>query len=66
MALRVQDSSSEVQEMATAWAIAEALLGGTAAMRTQRDAYLPKWPSEEPESYRANAGNSVAVARRAR
>ena len=59
MALRVQDSSSEVQEMATAWAIAEALLGGTAAMRTQRDAYLPKWPSEEPESYRARLATAT-------
>jgi hypothetical protein len=51
MALKVQDQSSEVTEMAAAWAISEALLGGTAAMRAGTTQWLPKWPNETQASY---------------
>lgn len=39
--------------MASQWPIADALLGGTAAMRAAGEAFLPKWPNEERESYDA-------------
>lgn len=39
--------------MAQQWPIADALLGGTAAMRAAGEAFLPKWPNEERESYDA-------------
>ncbi|MBB1599493.1 DUF4055 domain-containing protein [Variovorax sp. UMC13] len=59
MALKVQDQSSEVVAMAANWPVAEALLGGTVAMRAAGATYLPKWPNEEPASY--NIRLSVAT-----
>lgn len=59
MPIRVQDPSSEVQAMAQAWPIAEALLGGTAAMRSARTTFLPKWPGEEKESYEARLATAT-------
>lgn len=53
MATKVQDQSPEVAQMAQKWAISDALLGGTAAMRSAGEAFLPKWPNEERESYDA-------------
>lgn len=35
------------------WEMAEALMGGTAEMRRAGERYLPKWPNEDSESYRA-------------
>ncbi|UOF79499.1 portal protein [Caudoviricetes sp.] len=37
--------------MATNWALVGALLGGTTAMREAGQAYLPRWPKEEPADY---------------
>lgn len=51
MAQKVQDRSAEVEALAQQWPIAEALLGGTAAMRDAGATYLPKWPNEDTESY---------------
>lgn len=59
MALKVQDQSPEVAAMAANWPIAEALLGGTVAMRAAGVTYLPKWPNEEQGSY--NTRLSVAT-----
>ncbi len=59
MALKVQDQSPEVATMAVNWPIAEALLGGTVAMRAAGATYLPKWPNEEQPSY--NTRLSVAT-----
>lgn len=56
MALKVQDQSPEVVEMAKNWPIAEALLGGTVAMRAAGQTYLPKWPNEEQPSYNTRLG----------
>lgn len=53
MALRVQDQSPAVQAMAENWPIAEALMGGTRAMRAAGETFLPKWPNEDPQSYAA-------------
>ena len=58
MAQKVQDQSPEVAAMAANWPVAEALLGGTSAMRASGTAYLPKWPNEEDASY----GTRLSVA----
>jgi len=47
----VATPSSAVMAMQSAWQLASALLGGTDAMRAAGEAYLPKWPAEEKESY---------------
>ena len=59
MAIKVQNQSSEVQAMSQNWPIAEALLGGTAAMRAAGTTFLPKWPGEEKESYDARLATAT-------
>jgi hypothetical protein len=51
MALKVQDQSPEVLAMAANWPIAQALLGGTAAMRKAGAQFLPKQPAEAQEDW---------------
>lgn len=53
MTLTVDQQSDAVKAMAESWPIADALLGGTPAMRKAAQAYLPKWPNEDPDSYEA-------------
>lgn len=45
--------SSQVLSMSPDWALADALLGGTRSMRQAAETYLPKWPNEESEAYKA-------------
>ncbi|PUA95512.1 uncharacterized protein DUF4055 [Acidovorax sp. 107] len=59
MAQKVQNQSSEVQALSANWPIAEALLGGTAAMRKAGTTFLPKWPGEEKESYEARLATAT-------
>lgn len=59
MAQKVQTQSPEVQALAQNWPIAEALLGGTAAMRAAGASFLPKWPGEERESYDARLATAT-------
>lgn len=59
MAQKVQNRSAEVEAMAQSWPIAEALLGGTAAMRAAGTTFLPKWPGEEKESYDARLATAT-------
>lgn len=42
-----------VSAMREDWAIVDALLGGTKAMRVAGEQFLPKWPKEESEAYKA-------------
>ena len=51
MTLRIQDRAPEVVAMAVHWPIAEALLGGTAAMRDAGERYLPMETREDPNDY---------------
>lgn len=51
MATKVNDTSPEVDAMAPGWAKIDALCGGTGAMRKAREAYLPKFPREDQDSY---------------
>lgn len=49
----VATPSHEVEEMAANIELAEALMGGTSAMRKAAEKHLPRWPNEEPVSYAA-------------
>lgn len=40
------------------WCMIERLRGGTKAMRAAGEVYLPRWPAEEPEAYRARLNSS--------
>lgn len=42
----------DYNNMVEAWDINDALMGGTLYMRSLGEAYLPKWPNEEPDSYK--------------
>ncbi|UIW10298.1 protein of unknown function DUF4055 [Flyfo siphovirus Tbat2_3] len=42
----------DYNDMVEAWDINDALMGGTLEMRRQGEAYLPKWPKEDKESYK--------------
>lgn len=59
MALKVNDQSQQVQEMSRHWPIAAALLGGTQAMRDAGETFLPKWPKENDESYKARLATAT-------
>jgi hypothetical protein len=45
--------------MAQDWALVDALMGGTRAMRAAKQAYLPQWPAEDGESYKARLATST-------
>lgn len=49
----VADKSPAVTAMEPAWAIVDALMGGTLAMRAAGVSLLPKFPSEEQKAYDA-------------
>ncbi|MBX9636295.1 MAG: DUF4055 domain-containing protein [Nitrosomonas sp.] len=53
MIAKVDSISSAVEAMSQNWPIAKALMGGTAAIRKEGKTYLPQWPNESDESYRA-------------
>ena len=59
MAAQVNSPSSAVEAMRPGWTLANALLGGTFVMRVAGETYLPKWPNEEPESYKARLATAT-------
>lgn len=50
-----------VDEMRQDWAIVEALMGGTRAMRKAGKSFLPQWPKEEPVAYKARLDTSTLL-----
>lgn len=59
MALEVHQQSPEVEAQATQWPIVDALLGGTPAMRAAGETFLPRFPNEDADSYRARLNAST-------
>lgn len=59
MTSSVRSESAAVVEMAQPWPMIRALVGGTSAMRAAAEAFLPRWPNEEADSYKAR--RSVAT-----
>lgn len=55
----VRTPDPAVEELASHWALASALMGGTTAMRAAKQTYLPKWPKESDESYATRVAVSV-------
>lgn len=51
MPLAVNEQSAEIAELAREWALVDALMGGTPAMREAGELYLPRWPNELPAAY---------------
>lgn len=50
---KVDARSAAVAEMAKNWPMIDALVGGTGAMREAGEAFLPKFPAEDADSYKA-------------
>jgi Domain of unknown function (DUF4055) len=50
-----------VDAMRLDWAIIDALMGGTRAMRTAGIKFLPQWPKEESEAYQARLKTSTLL-----
>lgn len=59
MTIKVHEPSPAVVEMSGEWPIAEALIGGTKAMRAAGERFLPRWPQEEPEAHAARIAVST-------
>lgn len=53
MTKTVGSTSSAIDAMSQNWPIVKTLMGGTAAIRKEGKAYLPQWPNESDESYKA-------------
>lgn len=51
MAITVDQRSAEVESIATAWPVIEALMGGTSTMRAAGESLLPKQPRESADDY---------------
>lgn len=51
--MKVNETDPRVAAMAEDWALVDALLGGTKAMRAAGEKYLPKWTLEDPGDYAA-------------
>lgn len=50
-----------VDDMRQDWAIVDALMGGTRAMRKAAVKYLPQWPKEESDAYQARLKTSTLL-----
>lgn len=55
----VATPSKAVLAMRAAWDLSDVLLGGTDAMRSAGQAYLPKWPAEDEKSYEERLKTAV-------
>ncbi|CAE6906648.1 DNA-binding protein [Pseudomonas marincola] len=53
--------SAAVSAMREDWAIVDALMGGTKAMRAASTKFLPKWPKEEQDAYEARLSLSTLL-----
>ena len=59
MPIAVNQKSAEVDSLAKQWPLLEALMEGTPAMREGTTQYLPRWPNEEADSYRARVATAT-------
>jgi hypothetical protein len=55
----VVKQSDAVSAMAEDWPVIDALMGGTKTMRRAGKAYLPQWPAEDVESYKARLATAT-------
>ena len=59
MATAVNERSDIVKELAEDWVIIEALMSGTRAMRDGEQKFMPRWPNEEVDSYKARIATAT-------
>lgn len=59
MPIAVNQKSAEVDSLAKQWPLLEALMEGTPAMREGTTMYLPRWPNEEADSYKARVATAT-------
>jgi len=59
MAAKVNDRSAAVATMAEHWPMLEALMAGTGAMRAAGEKFLPKFPNEDPDAYKARLAQAT-------
>lgn len=59
MASKVSDKSSAISAMEADWAMIQALMGGTRAMRAAGEKLLPRFPNEEKDIYTARLAVST-------
>jgi hypothetical protein len=55
----VRKTATAVDKMAEDWTLVDAVMGGTKAMRAAGKTYLPQWPREDAESYRARLATAT-------
>jgi hypothetical protein len=53
MPLQVNERCREIDELHIEWLMIEGLMAGTRRMRFDRHRYMPKWPGETEEAYKA-------------
>lgn len=59
MSKKVREQSAQVMQMGQDWPLITALLGGTRAMRTAGKTYLPQFPAEDDEGYKARLATAT-------
>jgi hypothetical protein len=55
----IRATSATIDAMSSDWAMVDALMVGTAAMRVGGKAWLPQWPKESDDAYRDRLGTAV-------
>lgn len=55
----IRAQSDQVAAMSAPWAMIDALMEGTTAMRAAGKTFLPQWPKEEDDSYQKRLGTAV-------
>lgn len=55
----IRATSAAIDSMSTDWAMIDALMDGTSAMRAAGKAFLPQFPQEKDESYKARLNTAV-------
>lgn len=59
MATAVNDKSAAALALTRDWAMLEALMGGTSAMRDAAQSLLPRWPAEDDDGYKARLASAT-------
>jgi hypothetical protein len=59
MTAQIDSTSAAFNEMSGNWPLIKALMGGTLTMRVNGKTYLPQWPNESADSYRARLATAT-------
>lgn len=59
MTAQIDSTSAAYNDMSGNWPLIKALMGGTLQMRANGKTYLPQWPNESTDSYRARLATAT-------